>query len=260
MYRSPNTYYTEEHSISFGDIVEDNFRPVANTWTTWHLIPSSRPTIAHPTVATKFVEIPGGDGALDLTNYLTGGPVYGMRTGSLSFYIDNDHEHYEYIREKIMATLHGKRLKMVLDDDPSYYYEGVFTVGNLEPGAAYSSISISYQLDPYKLKIASEGAELARWDTFNFERDYDYYEIAGGITVNSNTVPKEFDVYSGDFPFSPVAVGISGTVGVTFRTTKVRTVNAGDTVSLPISKKNGKNKLTVVGKGTVLITWRGGAL
>ena len=71
MYYADGTYYTEEHSVSFGDLYVPSgqsytaFNVVANTWTDWHLIPSSRPAIAHPTVVTKFVENPGSDGLLE---------------------------------------------------------------------------------------------------------------------------------------------------------------------------------------------------
>ena len=97
MYQSNGTYYTEEHSISFGNVkavteggkTYDTFEVIANTWTDWHLIPSSRPSVVPPTIVTKYVEIPGADGVLDLSNFLTGRPTYGQRQGSFSFVVDN---------------------------------------------------------------------------------------------------------------------------------------------------------------------------
>ena len=161
MYSNNGVFYTEEHSVSFGDIVTrtsegetyEDFDTIANTWEDWHLIPSSRPSIAPPTIITKYVDIPGFDGQLDLTDYLTGGPTYGPRTGSFNFIVVNGFENWETIRENIMSVLHGKRLKMRLMDDPNYYYEGRFTVGAWESGSNNSAISISYQLDPYKKGI-----------------------------------------------------------------------------------------------------------
>ena len=163
MYSANETYYTEEHSVSFGDLYTPSgqssmaFNVVANTWEDWHLVPSSRPAIAQPGIITKFVEIPGADGMLDLTTYLTGGITYNQRQGSLNFVVANNIENWETIREKMVRVLHGKRIKMKLEDDPSYYYEGRFTVGNWESGASNSAISISYQLDPHKKRI-SDGA------------------------------------------------------------------------------------------------------
>ena len=59
------------HSITFGD---------KNTWDDWHLIPSKRPSFNPPNVKSQYVDIPGGNGVLDLTESLTGYPLYNTRT------------------------------------------------------------------------------------------------------------------------------------------------------------------------------------
>ena len=51
------------HSITIG---------TKNTWDDWHLIPKSRPLVNPPSVKTNVVDIPGGDGALDLSTALSG--------------------------------------------------------------------------------------------------------------------------------------------------------------------------------------------
>lgn len=111
MYQANGTYYTEEHSISFGNLVLNNssqtvFEVTVNSWEDWHLIPSSRPSITPPPVVSKYIEIPGSDGVLDLTEYLTGKAVYGPRNGTLSFIVDNDHESWETIRQNMINYLH----------------------------------------------------------------------------------------------------------------------------------------------------------
>ena len=61
MYSADGVFYTEEYSISFGDLYipsgesYTDFNTVANTWEDWHLIPSSKPSIAVPNVITKFI-------------------------------------------------------------------------------------------------------------------------------------------------------------------------------------------------------------
>ncbi len=47
--------------------VGDNY---IDTWDDWKLIPSSRPVIAPPIERTKFVTVPGRDGALDYSRTL----------------------------------------------------------------------------------------------------------------------------------------------------------------------------------------------
>ena len=43
------------YAVTFGEY---------NSWDTWHLIPTGRPSIAPPAVKTNFVEVPGGNGSL----------------------------------------------------------------------------------------------------------------------------------------------------------------------------------------------------
>lgn len=269
MYRANGTYYTEEHSVSFGDLVTrtsggktyTDFNTIANTWNDWYLIPSSRPSVAHPTFVTKFIEIPGADGMLDLTDFLAGRALYGQRQGSFNFYVDNGHEYWETIRGKIVSTIHGKRMKMRLEDDPEYYYEGRFTVGNWESGSSNSSIQISYQCEPYKIKISEEGNKTPMlWDPFNFEEDYDYYTAwPGGSNVATNHITAgTYYIYAKDYSFKPVATWVSGTATVTFGGV-TQTLSSAGSKTLG-SSVSGQNTLTISGSGYVDITWRGGAL
>lgn len=164
------------HSITFNTSIALNAKKEfigTNTWTDWHLIPTKRPSVASPGVSTKMVEIPGRSGTIDMSEYLTGGIVYGDRSGSWEFYVDNDHERWTTIRDKILEFLHGKRMYVVLEDDPFFYYEGRFTVSEWRSEAVCSSIVISYVLGPYKKPISSADDNML-WDPFNFDRDTFY--------------------------------------------------------------------------------------
>jgi len=142
-----------------------------NTWDDWHLIPSSRPVIASPGVSAKFVEIPGRDGRIDMTEYLCGRPVFGARSGSFEFYVDNDHEYWETIRMKIANYLHGQRCYISLEDDPRFYWEGRFTFNSWKSEATNSKVVIDYALEPYKKSLIGSDASDIPWDIFNFESD-----------------------------------------------------------------------------------------
>lgn len=160
-----------DHSITFGDgtIVDGKFAG-KNTWKDWHLIPASRPVIAQAGVSANFVDIPGRrNGPIDMTEYLTGEVVYSARSGKLEFIVDNDHEWWENLRSEITEYLHGKRMKMVLSDDPGWYYEGRFTLEEWRSDSSFSSVVISYAVSPYKYRIA--GGDDWLWDPFNFDTD-----------------------------------------------------------------------------------------
>lgn len=51
---------------------------------------------------------------------------------------------------EIMTFLHGKSGKLVLEDDPGYYYEGRFKVNPWKSEESWSTIAIDYKLSPYK--------------------------------------------------------------------------------------------------------------
>ena len=145
------------YSIDFGDFdANNNFVSQANTWEDWHLIPSSRPTIAHPEITTDYQEVTGWNGTQDLTEYVPGGVIWGDRTGSIEFYVANDYEDWKVIRRKIISVIHGKRLKMRLEEQPEYYYEGLFRFNDWKSEAQFSKVVIEYTLQPYKRRISNK--------------------------------------------------------------------------------------------------------
>lgn len=163
-----STVYSGDHSLTFITMDESESR---NTWTDWHLIPSSRLVVAEAGVSTNFIEIPGRGDPVDLTEYLTGKPVYGPRSGSWEFLVDNYHEYWDAIRTKIVNFIHGKRMRVILSDIPTRYWEGRFSVENWQPGENFSQITINYVLDVYSYSIYKEGDDWL-WDPFNFDTDY----------------------------------------------------------------------------------------
>ena len=82
-----------------------------NTWNNWHLIPSSRPTFAHPQQKVNTVDIPGTNGVLDLTYEVVKYPVFGNREGSFEFHVDPDYKAWNVLYSEISAFLHGRVLR-----------------------------------------------------------------------------------------------------------------------------------------------------
>lgn len=163
-----------DHSITFGE-VQNRIFVGKNTWYDWHLIPSSKPIVAEAGVSTNYVDIPGRlDGPIDMSEYLTGGIMYGARSGSFQFMLDPNYKYWEEIRSEIIEYLHGKKMKMCLSDDSDYYYEGRFSVGDVRSEAMCTTITINYAVGPYKWFVRGDNNWL--WDPFNFETDIAYPE------------------------------------------------------------------------------------
>ena len=125
-----------------------------NTWDNWHLIPSSRPVVAQPTVNYKYVDIPGREaGPLDITEYLTGKPTYTTRKGSFDFIVVNNYGNWAARRTEIASFLNGRKMKLYLEDDPNYYYQGRFFFKDWKSGEKYSNVTIEYEVEPYRYKL-----------------------------------------------------------------------------------------------------------
>ncbi len=241
------------HSIIFGD---------KNTWADWYLFPSSRPVINPPEPKFKFVDIPGADSQLDLSTSLTGEIAYSDRTGSLEFIVDNGQlseysaETWSELYSEIMEYLHGKLLRATLEDDPTFYYEGRFSVNQWKSDPHNSKITIDYTVKPYKFETWSS-LEDWEWDPFNFEtgivREYKDLKVDGSLTLvivgRRMAVTPSFIVKSTDGAGMKVA----------FKGTSYDLPDGTSRV-INIRTTEGENTLTFTGNGTVSVDYRGGRL
>lgn len=238
------------HSIDIGE---------NNTWEDWHLISKVRPSFNPPKQKKNYISVPGMNGALDLSESLTGFPVYENREGTFEFLIMNDYESWEKLYSKILSEIHGKELKAILEDDSGYYYIGRFEVSSYEAGSEqnspWSKIGVSYNVDPYKYEISDY--DDWEWDTFDFEvgviREYNEIEIDHRKTVN---------VYGLDKPDMPsFEVDSTDGNGMTMIFNN-EAYHLPDGVSKLLNSyiTKGDNYFSFIGYGTVKINYVGGTL
>ena len=175
------------HSLTF--IKNGNIEK--NTWDNWHLIPTSRPVFNPPDVKTKYVKIPGSNKVIDMTESLTGYPVYGNREGSIEFVVENGYGEWYNLYSEILSFLNGQYMKVILEDDPAYYYKGRFSVNEWKSDVHWSLITIDYSLKPYKLSVQTT-TEDWKWDPFNFENGIIQAEYFANIEVDSDS-PITYD-------------------------------------------------------------------
>ena len=165
-----------EYSVNFGQY---------NTWSDWHLTPAERPIVVPPTEKTHDIDLPGGSGVIDAAQALTGYPVFNMREGSWDFYVENDVEPFMTLYSKVMAALQGKRLRVSLEEDAAYFYEGRCWVDNPKQSNGHTMLTINYSLNPYKHKFADIGKVIV-------------FSISGSMTIFSGAVSN----YTGE-PICP---------------------------------------------------------
>ena len=142
------------HSINFGS---------KNTWDDWHLVPTSRPVFNPPALKERKLEIPGGNGIIDMTTSLTGYPVFQNREGSFEFIVMNDYMEWHELYSEISDYLHGQKMKAWFDfewNSNGYYYEGRFKVNSWKSDKNYSKITIDYSVFPYKIGWLSKSMNI----------------------------------------------------------------------------------------------------
>ena len=104
--------------------------------------------IPMPEPQTNFVEIPGRDGALDLSEAF-GTVRYTDRIIPLTLYARAP---FDATLSAFAADVHGRRMSVIFDRDPTYYYDARVTVEDVERHAGYCELSLKCRAKPYKLE------------------------------------------------------------------------------------------------------------
>lgn len=238
-----------------------------DTWDDFHLIPTARPILSLPAPNTKFVSIPGRKDPIDLTEYLTGHSTFGNRTGSWSFFTDVDYVEQRLggwvaFDKRLRSLFHGHVGKIVLLDDPSYFYTGELTMGQWQTGDDRSTVTISYDLYPYKKDLSST-MELWKFDEFDFRDGVIMY--LKDMEVNGS---RDVKVYGSRERISPHISGSSGLVvykyenksWVNYGNVPTKSIASNDSIVPRLVIDYGENLLRFTGTGSVTIDYRRGLL
>ena len=109
-------------------------------------------SIGDPETKTYSVDIPGCDGAIDLTEAAAGQPVYSNREIRVAMVVEADREAFSALITRIRSSMHGRRLPVECSWDPGYSYDGRVSI---EVGASLPTageFEIVVDADPYKRK------------------------------------------------------------------------------------------------------------
>lgn len=153
----------------------------------WDLKPVSI-YIPMPASKTQIIDIPGGDGSIDLTE-INGRPSYSDREGiELAFDLrGNDYQTWFMKYSEFAASVHGRKIKMVLDDDPDHYYMVRLQLDGKKTNPVYGEIVFSGTAEPFKYDICASNEDWL-WDTFNFETGVIRELKDLSITEENNTI------------------------------------------------------------------------
>ena len=104
--------------------------------------------IPMPEPQTNFVEILGRDGALDLSEAF-GTARYSDRTISLTLFVRAP---FDTLVSTFAVDVHWRRMNVIFDRDPTFYYDGRITIEDVERHWGYCELSLECRAKPYKLE------------------------------------------------------------------------------------------------------------
>lgn len=223
-----------------------------NMLKTYKMALKERHCVQPPEPKTLYQDIPGADGSLDLSTAISGHMVYSRREITLNFGCGYEIDRWAGIFSEILRLFHGKNGKLIFDDDPDYYYYGRMTISKYSRVQTLGTFTITVDAEPYKYELYASDEDWL-WDTFSFEhgviREYKDIEVSGSYTLQ---IP-------GTERWVIPEIIVSRDMTVDFEE-KTYALKAGTNKIYGIVIKDGEQKLTFRGTGTVTVSYRGGVL
>ena len=194
-------------------------------------------TIESPQPKTEYVEVPGADGQVDLTEYF-GDIKYSNRMLTFEFETKLRNQDFYDMFEKISNAINGKRLNIYLDESPYFYYVGRISLNEYTSKEKIGKIVIEANCDPYRLE---------------YIECYHQYDLEGELEVNLVNLKKRA---------TPTII-VEGTdengVNIQFEDYSKKVSN-GTFVWTELELKEGYNYLTLVGNGKITFKYQRGKL
>lgn len=188
---------------------------------------------------TNYVDIPGGNGSVDLTE-AHGDIVYYDRDCKFTFTMnptnDLSDSAFEEKKTQISNLLNGKVFNICLDKDESYYYSGRCEVSDYLSDKRLRQIVVTAKVKPYKLKVTETE-----------------------VTTTLSSTVKQVTLKNGRMKVVPEIVCSNDNTTIIFNS-KTITLNAGTHNILDIELVKGDNILQVQGTGTIKFKYREGDL
>ena len=138
---------------------------------------------------TNYIDIPGGDGSIDLTEALTGEISYGNRTITATFTLIQSRAQWRPMMDAIRAHCHGRKFTILVPNDDEYYYIGRANIGALEINGSSASFEMTITCEPFKYRseLTVHNLTLGAGGTSTVTLINDRKRVVPTITVNNPT-------------------------------------------------------------------------
>lgn len=201
----------------------------------FHLILSKK-EMGSPTVKTQKIDIPGADGSLDLTDFF-GEPKYEDVTHRFDFSTILPQAQFITLFTTIKNAIHGRKMRVILDDDPLFFWMGRCHVSNFTSEKGIGTITVECDCEPYKYKKDLTVIAQAVSGTH-----------AITLTNGRKRAVPEVQVYTE-----------AGSLNITYQG-NIWDLGTGVYTLPELTLTEGANLVTVTGTGTVTFSWQEGEL
>jgi phage-related protein len=189
----------------------------------------SQKTIGTPSPKVEEIDIPGGDGVLDLTDFF-GEVKYNNRPLSFEYSTIVPQAEFMDLFSRVQNALHGQKMNIILDDDPEWYYVGRITVSEWKTDRNIGQLTIDADCEPYKIKVDET--------------------VVTSVVDGTKTV-----VLSNSKKTVVPTIDITGSITLTFGT-NIYTLTDGRYDLPAVQLVNGNNEILLAGTGTAVFRYR----
>lgn len=193
-----------------------------------HLILTKK-EVGSPAVKETKIEIEGADSYLDLTDFF-GEPKY--QNVNHKFDFSTIEKNSLSLFSTIKNALHGKKVRIILDDDPAFYYVGRLSVSSFTSEKGIGSLTIEADCEPYKYKAAKTVITQA---------------VNGTSAITLTNMRKR--------AVPEVSIGTEGSLNIVYQG-NIWDLGAGSYALPELELQAGENSISVTGTGTITFTWQ----
>lgn len=203
-----------------------------HTYNDLHLILLEGKEIGSPQVKIRKLDIEGADGSLDYTDFF-GEPKYEDVTHKFPFAAIVPQSEFLSLFSTVKNAIHGKKVRVILDDDPLFYYVGRPYVSQFTNEKNVGSIIIEVDCEPYKYKRDKTVVKVT----------VDGTHTASLPNSRKRAVPE-------------VKIDSEGSIRIEYQGVNIWDLGSGSYTLPELELTEGENPVTVTGVGTVTFTYQ----
>lgn len=223
----------------------------------WGLAIGNNDYIGTPVLEEHYIEVPGANKLLDVSQALTGRRTYKSRPINIKFGAVNKAVNWDLVISTFRNRIDGRVVRLIFDNDETHYWSGRCQITDFDRIRTLGEFTLSLPYaDAFKYDIKSN-IDPWLWDPFDFENDVvpeePVIDISGTKTIivpsgNMYTVPT----FTVNNMTSPITMSVNN---------RVYPLVSGYNY-FPTLMVNGDTETTITfnGEGQVIMEYRGGSL